>query len=64
MCFIKNTHTHKKKTIIKPNQFQVDCHLNGNCHDLALKRQGLEANVTAAPGNKLHQEIRNLIVPQ
>ena len=39
-------------SIIKPNSFQVDRHLNGDCHDLALKQQGLEANVTAAPGNK------------
>ena len=39
-------------SIIKPNSFQVDHHLNGDCHDLALKRQGLEANLTAAPGNK------------
>ena len=37
---------------IKPNSFQVDRHLNCDCHDLALKWQGLEANVTAAPGNK------------
>ena len=39
-------------SIIKPNSFQVDCHLNGDCHDLALKRHGLEANVTVAPGKK------------
>ena len=39
-------------SIIKQNSFQVDCHLNGNSHDLALKQQGLEAYVTAAPGNK------------
>ena len=39
-------------SIIKPNSFQVDGHLNGDCHNLALKWQGLEANVTAAPGNK------------
>ena len=39
-------------SIIKPNSFQADHHLNGDCHDLALKQQGLEANVTAAPRNK------------
>ena len=39
-------------SISKPNSFQVDHHLNGNCHDLALRQQGLEANVTAVPGNK------------
>ena len=39
-------------SISKPNSFQVDHHLNGNCHDLALKQKGLETNVTAVPGNK------------